>query len=101
MTSGTCQYLPKIWKPIFKYLAELLRARCYYLNEQRVREENWSLDKQLSDARTRDNSLLPGVDRRLFDEEHVTTDTSTPSYKKIYLFIVEFAFEKQAYMIDP
>ena len=39
MTPGKCQHLPKIWKPFLKYIADIWRTRCYYVDWKRLRQE--------------------------------------------------------------
>ena len=82
MTSGKCQYLPKIWRPLFKYIGNLWRARCYYVEQQKLFLEEQNLDLHIEDVRQRDYSILPPIDRRLFDDEHVPKNNSTSDLKK-------------------
>ena len=100
MTPGKCQHFPKIWKPVLKYIAELWRTRCYYVDRQLLREEEQSLDEQIAEALRKDFSHLPIIDRRLFKEQNIPKSNSSPAHKKFWLFSIECAKEKQSYMID-
>lgn len=94
MTTGKCQLFTKIWKPFLKYLAELWRTRCFYVDKQRLRQEMQSLDEKIAEARKRDYSNLPIVDRRLFEDQKIPDTNSSPDHKKFWLFSIECAYEK-------
>ena len=100
MTSGKCQHFPKIWKSVLKYIADLWRSRCYYVDRQRLEEEERSLDEQIASELKKDFSILPIQDKRLFDENNIPKNNSTTAHKKCWLFSVANAYEKQFYMLD-
>ena len=74
---------------------------CQYVDKVRVRQENQTLDMQISDAISKDYSQLPIVDRRLFEEHNIPKLNSSPAHKKCWLFSVECAYEKLYYQYEP
>ena len=71
------------------------------MDKIRVRQENQTLDMQISDAISKDFSKLPIVDRRLFEENNTPKPNSSPAHKKCWLFSVECAYEKLHYQCEP
>ena len=100
MTSGKCQHFPKIWKFVLKYIADLWRLRCYYVDKQLLAAEEYSLDEQIASEMQKDFSILPIQDRKLFDENNVPKNNSTTAHKKCWLFSVANAYTRQFYSLD-
>ena len=100
MTSGKCQHFPKIWKFVLKYIADLWRLRCYYVDKQRLAAEEKSIDEQIATEIQRDHSMLPLQDRKLFDDIHIPKQHSTTAHKKSWLFSVTNAYTKHYYSLD-
>ena len=71
------------------------------MEQQKILLADQNLDLQIEEVRQRDFSILPPIDRRLFDDEHVPKNNSTSALKKCWLFSVECAFERRSYMYDP
>lgn len=94
-------FFPKIWRAIYKYLADLWRTRCYYVEEAKVRNENRNLDQQIELQLQKDFSQLLRTDRKLFDTQYVPTVKSTPAHNKCWLFSVACAFERQSFTLNP
>ena len=75
------QRFSKIWTVIYKYLAALWRTRCYYVEEKRIKNEQRTLEEQISLIRCYDISVLTRTDRFLFEEKAIPKFNSTPAHK--------------------
>ena len=91
----------KIWQAIFRYVAELWQVRCEFVAEVSEREEQRTLDEQITILKEYDFTVLPRSDRLLFDTKNVPDINSTPAHKKCWIFNTQCAIEKQTYMLDP
>ena len=100
LTSGKCQHCPKLWKSVLKYIGGLSRSRCYYVDRQRLRQDEISLEDKKAEDLSKDFSKLPILDKRLFEEHNIPKNNSTTSHKKCWLFSVANAYKKQFYMIE-
>ena len=76
-------------------MAELWRVRCAFAVEVSEREEQRSLDEQISILKEYDFTVLPRSDRVLFNTKNVPNSNSTPAHKKCWIFNTQCAIEKR------